>query len=100
MLARIEARGAIDSAHRVRGYCSQVFESAVVAELVERDPTVGTRAEMRQKQQDHYDSITEPAAAGAFLRRIWGYEGHPACTAALKIALYVFLRPGELRAPE
>ena len=100
MLVRIEARGAVDSAHRVRGYCSQVFEFAMVSELVDRDPTVGVSAAMTQKKQDHYAAITEPSAAGALLRKIWGYEGHPACTAALKVAPYVFLRPGELRTPE
>lgn len=99
MLARIEARGAIDSAHRVRGYCSRVFEFAMVSEPVNRDPKVGVGATMTQKKQDHYAAIAKPAAAGALLRKIWGYEGHPACTAALKVAPYVFLRPGELRTP-
>lgn len=100
MLGIIEARGAIDSAHRVRGYCSQVFEFAMVSELVDRDPTIGVGAAMEQKKEVHYAAITEPVAAGALLRAIWAYEGHPACTAALKVAPYVFLRPGELRTPE
>lgn len=37
---------------------------------------------------------------GALLRAINGYDGQPATGAALKLAPYVFVRPGELRAAE
>lgn len=100
MLQRIEARGAIDSAHRVRGYCSLVFESAMVQELVSHDPTRGLRPEMVEKQASHYASITEPARVAILLRAIDVYEGHPFAKAALKLAPIVFVRPGELRAAE
>ena len=100
MLQRIEARGAIDSAHRVRGYCSQVFESAMVLELVSHDPTRGLLPVMEEKQTTHYAAVTEPVKVGALLRAIDAYEGHPFATAALKLSPIVFVRPGELRAAE
>jgi integrase len=37
---------------------------------------------------------------GQLLRPIDGYDGQPATRAALRLAPYVFLRPGELRAAE
>ncbi len=39
-------------------------------------------------------------SAGGLLRAIDGYDGQPATAAALKLAPYVFVRPGELRAAE
>lgn len=100
MLERIEARGAIDSAHRVRGYCSQVFESAMVLELISKDPTVGLASVMEEKQVTHFAAITEPVKVGGLLRSIDTYQGHPYAVAALKLSPMVFLRPGELRAAE
>jgi integrase len=100
MLQTIEARGAIDSARRVRLYCSQVFQMAAVYELVTSDPTAGLLPAMVEKVEGHYAAITDPARAGALLRAIHGYEGHPFATAALKLAPLVFVRPGELRAAE
>jgi integrase len=100
MLEKIEARGAIDSAHRVLGYCSLVFESAMVLELINRDPTVGLISERTEKEVSHYAAITEPRKVGTLLRAIDAYEGHPFAMAALKLAPIVFVRPGELRAAE
>jgi integrase len=100
MLRRMEARGIIDSMHRVRGYCSQVFEFAMVAELVDRDPTIGVGAALEQRVETNYAALTDPQQVGALLRTIAGYGGHPACTYALRIAPYVFVRPGELRTAE
>lgn len=100
MLKVIEARGAIDSAHRVRGYCSLVFESAMVRELVGQDPTRGLLPELAAKKVSHFAAITDPAKVGDLLRAIDDYRGHPFATAALKLAPIVFVRPGELRAAE
>lgn len=100
MLQKIEARGAVDSMHRVRGYCSMVFESALVLELVGRDPTVGLIPVLAEKQVTHFAAITDPIKVGALLRAIDAYEGHPYAVAALKLAPMVFVRPGELRAAE
>jgi integrase len=45
----------------------------------------------------HFAAITDPVKFGQLLRAIEGYQGHPTCTSALKVAPYVFVRPVELR---
>ena len=45
-------------------------------------------------------AITEPKRVGELLRAIDEYAGQPSTHYALKLAPYVFLRPGELRAAE
>jgi integrase len=49
---------------------------------------------------EHRAAITEPKRVGELLRVIDGYVGQPSTHYALKLAPYVFVRSGELRASE
>lgn len=97
---KIEERGAVDSAKRVLGYIGQIFQYAMATEAVGADITTGLHRALTEKEQKHYAAITSPGEAGALLRSIDTYRGHPYVTAALKIAPLVFVRPGELRTAE
>lgn len=97
---KMEARGAIDTAHRVKQICGQVFRHAVAAGLVERDVTADLKGALSAVPRSHFAAITEPKQAGALMRAIFDYNGFPAAVAALKLAPLVFVRPGELRAAE
>lgn len=99
-LRKIEARGAIDSAHRVKQICGQVFRYGVAAGLTKRDVTADLRGALAVPPRSHYAAITEPEQAGALMRSLHTYAGHPYAVAALKLSPLVFLRPGELRSAE
>jgi integrase len=99
-LHKIEARGAIESAHKIKQLCGQVFRFAVAAGLAERDVTSDLRDALSAIPEAHYAAITEPLQVGALLRSIHAYSGHPYAVAALKLAPLVFVRPGELRTAE
>lgn len=99
-LRTMEARGAAESARRVLGYCGQIFQYAMLTEVAAKDITVGLHRALEDVEQRHYAAITDPVQAGALLRAIDAYHGHPYATAALKIAPLVFVRPGELRMAE
>lgn len=96
----IENRGALDSARRVLGYIGQIFQYAVIIKAAPFDVTSGLHKALKTKEESHYSAITEPAQVGPLLRAIEAYQGHPYATAALRIAPYVFVRPGELRTME
>ncbi|KQZ43805.1 integrase arm-type DNA-binding domain-containing protein [Duganella sp. Root1480D1] len=96
----IENRGAIDSAHRVKQICGQIFRFAVAAGLVGHDITADLKGALSAKPKSHYSSITNPSELGPLLRAIEGYTGHPYCCAALRLAPLLFVRPGELRSAE
>lgn len=96
-LKRIEARGAIDTAHRANQYCGQIFRYAVASGAVERDVTVDLKGALKDITKNHYAAITEPHEAAHLLRAIDGYEGFETTVAALKLLPMVFVRPGELR---
>lgn len=97
---KIEARGAIESANRVKSLCSQIFRYAVAIGVAERDVTVDLRGALSQPQRTNYAAITEPKEAAVLLRAIHGYSGHPFAVAALKLSPLFFVRPGELRGAE
>jgi integrase len=48
----------------------------------------------------HRSTIVDPTGIGALLRAIDGFDGQPTTLAALRLAAYVFVRPGELRHAE
>lgn len=96
-LRRIEARGHIETAHRVKTLCGQVFRYGISTGRAERDPTPDLRGALRPHKTKHYAALTDPKEVVGLLRAIHGYGGQPTTIAALKLAPLVFTRPGELR---
>ncbi|MEI8158538.1 MAG: integrase arm-type DNA-binding domain-containing protein [Burkholderiales bacterium] len=97
---KIEARGSIDTAHRAKQICGQIFRYAVAIGMTERDITTDLRGALEAIPESHFSAITEPKQAGELLRSIFDYSGHPCTVAALKLSAMVFVRPGELRTAE
>jgi integrase len=96
-LRRIEARGALDSAHRCLGYCSQIFGYAIATGRARRNPAADLRGALPPAKGGHFASITNPEGVGELLRAIDGYEGTLRTRCALRLAPLTFVRPGELR---
>src|SRR5471032_851459 len=96
----MESRGAVESAHRVRQVCGQVFRFAVASGFIERDVTADLKGALATPRKGNYAAITEPKEVAGLMRSIYGYDGHPCAAAALKLAALLFVRPGELRAAE
>ena len=96
----MEARGALESAHRVKQICGQVFRFAVACGLAERDVTADLKGALSVVPKRHFAAITEPQKVGELLRAMYSYSGHPYALAAMKLAPMLFVRPGELRSAE
>jgi len=99
-LRRIEARGAVETAHRTLQNCRQVFRYAMATGRAERDPAADLRGALAPVMETHYAAITDPKAIGALLRAIDGYRGDLPTRCALRLAPLTFVRPGELRKAE
>lgn len=99
-LRRIEARGALETAHRVLQNAGQVFRYAVATGRADADPTGALRGSLAPWKPEHYPAITDPAAVGELLRAIHGYTGNLPARTALRLAPMLFVRPGELRKME
>jgi len=99
-LRRIEARGAVEAAHRAHQTCGRVFRYAIATGRAERDPAADLRGALPPVKEKHHAAITDPKAVGALLRAIDGYRGSFITQCALRLAPLTFVRPGELRKAE
>lgn len=97
VLRQVEARGVLDTAHRARENCSQVFRYAVATGQAQSDPTRDLKGALRKHIVRHMAAITDPAQLAELMRAIDGYKGSLVVCTALRLAPMLMLRPGELR---
>lgn len=97
VLRKIEARGALETAHRAKQYAGQVFRYAIATGRATYDPSEGLKGALTTPQQRHHAAITDPKGVGLLLASIYAYRGTPIVAAALKLSPLLFCRPGELR---
>lgn len=100
VLRKIENRGAIETAHRVKQICGQVFRYAIATGRAERDPSADLKGALTPVKPKSMATITDPKKIGGLLRAIDDYDGQIVTLCALKIAPLLFVRPGELRHAE
>ncbi|MGA8141153.1 MAG: integrase arm-type DNA-binding domain-containing protein [Desulfobaccales bacterium] len=99
-LRRIEAKGALETAHRVKQVCGQVFRYDIATGRAERDPSGDLRGAIPAASGKHMATITAPKEIAGLLRSIDDYRGGIVTRCALQLAPLVFVRPGELRQAE
>lgn len=97
VLRRIESRGVLEGAHRVRGICSMIFRYAVSTGRAERNPAQDLIGSLAPAKEKHLAAITEPKKVRELLLAIDGYSGSYVVKLALQLSPLVFVRPGELR---
>ena len=69
-------------------------------ERAERDITHDLRGALQPAKSAHFASVTEPKKVAELLRAMDSYEGTLTVRCALRLAPFVFVRPGELRHAE
>ncbi|MFO1225956.1 tyrosine-type recombinase/integrase [Roseateles sp.] len=97
VLRRVEARGAIETAHRVKDACGQVFRYGIATGACARNPAADLRDALRPVQARHHAALTEPAEVAKLMRAAADYAGQAVTRAALLLSPLLLLRPGELR---
>lgn len=96
-LQRVLDRGAIETTHRIKDACGQVFRYGIATGQCTRNPAADLRDALPTVPARHLAAVTEPARAAELLRAMHEYAGHPITRAALRLSALLFLRPGELR---
>ena len=100
LLEKMQSKGTIENAHRVKGICGEVFRYGIRTDRCERDPSQDLQGALIPKRKKHMATITDPKEVGGLLRAIDGYTGDFVTQSALKLTPYLMLRPGELRSAE
>ncbi len=99
-LQKVEKRGHLETARRMRSLAGRIFRYAVATSRATADPSALLRGALAAPKVKHHSAILDPAAVGEMLRVIDGYTGQPLTALALRLTPHVFVRPGELRKAE
>lgn len=100
VLLKVQDKGIIDTARRLRSVISRVFRLAQGRGVASNDPASALRdsVELLSPVVRSYAAITDPKALGALLRAVDDFNGQPVTRAALQLSALLYQRPGELRA--
>lgn len=96
VLRRVEARGALDLAHRIKQILGQIFRYAIATGRAHRDPTADLKGALKPRKKKHFPAITDPVEFGHLLRVIEEYHGSLIVRCAFRLSPLVMLRPSEL----
>ena len=92
-----EAKGRIETAHKICQLCGQVLEFAKITGRIKYNVGTGLSRALQPIRAQSYPAVTEPKAIGVLLRDIDAHEGYFSIKYFLKILPFVFTRPSELR---
>ena len=97
VLRKVEARGHHETAKRLRSTIGAVFRYTIATARCDNDPTFALKGALTRPTAKSRPAITEKKALGAVLRAIYGFDGQPTTSVALKLLALLAPRPGELR---
>lgn len=100
VLKRIEDKGTIETAHRVKQVLGQIFRYAIITGRARHDPSADLKGALTPYRSRNMATITDTDKIGELLRAIDKYSGSFVVQCALKFAPLTFVRPGELRHAE
>jgi integrase len=97
VLRRIEARGAVATAHRLLDNFGQIYSYAVATGRIKWNFTGDLRPALGQSKGKHFAAVTKPEQVAEVLRAIDGFKGSVTVGCALRLTPLVFLRPIDMR---
>ena len=100
LLHKIEDKGTIHTAYKVKGIIGQVMRYAIATGRAEFDPTPSLRGALKPENTKSRPTLLEPSKIGELIASINSYKGPPSIKYGLLILMNVFTRPGELRYAE
>ena len=95
-----EAKGTVETAHRLVQLCGQIFRYAIVTGRAKHDISADLRGALQKVTVTHMATLTDKKRIGQLLRAIDSYTGFFPMKCALQLAPLVFVRPGELQKAE
>lgn len=97
ILEPIQARGAIETAHRIRSRISAFYGFAIGEDLVDNDPAAGRQKALIPIRRRKYPALLKLEEARAFLRKLEAMPTHPSTKLASRLLAITAVRPGVMR---
>jgi integrase len=99
LLRRVEARGAVGVAYKLKSTISQVYRYAIACGYAYANPARDLSFALAPKRNRPHSALIEPKRVGILMRDIETYPVQ-ATKCALRLLALTFVRPGELRQAE
>jgi integrase len=99
-LRKVEKRGAIETALRLRQVCGQVFRYAIASGRTRHDPSADLRGALKSPGRPRGHRAMPLDEVPNFLRALRAYKGDPRTGLALRLLVLTFARTTELRAAQ
>ena len=97
-LRKIEKRGAIETALRLRQICGQVFRYAIATGRAKLDPSADLRGALKSPGRPRGHKAMPLDEMPTFMRALGAYDGELRTRLALQLIVLTFARTSELRA--
>jgi integrase len=96
VIRAVESRGALDVASRILQRTSAIFRYAIQTGRAVYNPAADMKGVLRTRKVKHRTAIAQ-AELPDFLKKLDSYSGDPITKLALRLIIFTFVRPGELR---
>ena len=96
VLKRVEKRGALDIASRLRQRAEGIFQYALLTERVPLNPATQLRGVLKTRKVTHMKALNKKDFP-QFLLDLERYDGHPIIRLSTLMLIHTFVRTGELR---
>src|SRR5262249_7697321 len=98
VIRKVEQRGVLETARRLRQSCGQIFRYAIVTGRAKHDPSADLRGAVSARGRKRGHKAMSRDELPNFLRAIEAYGGDKRSSIALLLIILTFVRTGELRA--
>ena len=97
LLRKVEARGTVETAHKVARACGQVFRYGIASGRCERNPAADLGGALKARPKAKHMAALPTSELPSFLQSIDAYDGEPLTKLALRLLALTFVRTNELR---
>lgn len=97
VIRKVEARGAIEMAKRIKNYCSEIFMYGIAEGKCRRDPAADIRRALRKPRPKKHMAAVSPSEFPALVAKMHAYDGDELTKLALHFTLITMVRTQETR---
>lgn len=96
VLKKVESRGALDVAARLRQRCEAIFKHAILTERAQINPATQLVGVLKTKKTKHLNAL-QAKELPEFFSKLESFDSHAIVKAATKLVAHTFIRSKELR---
>ena len=97
VIRKVEGRGAIEMAKRLKGHCSEIFQYGIAEGKCARDPANDIRKALMKSRPQQHRAALPPSEFPDMLKKFDSYDGDEITILALRFTLLTMVRTQETR---